>query len=338
VDQEAVRTERRLHDPLAVLHVQPHLPFLTPALAAMLSLRTTQEDAILYCFRAGERVTRATVYLTVHTPATVRDAWQQFLTPPLRSPDVPVFSLADARGVERPGALVRWKLDAELARCGPNDDERDLWLSYDHTLDLLVDAPYLTASVIESAVRSALPQSLPTLAARYAVVGEHTVPPGYADAVARYLSPALQADESPTREEYLRWRALADAVWRDELLPLEDVMAASRLIERPDHAIETEDVDREFDDEVLAGRVDHPGLPDRERRCVVTNEGDAWRPARDDAAWFAAIADPARLARDLAALLPEEARDARFPVATALQWLARHGVSLGIELAPSREG
>lgn len=173
----------------------------------------------------------------IYTPQGVLDEWSVFLSPPV-TPDLrPPFTLDE---MERVRMSTPGTVSAKLVSLDPMD-AMELGMEPERSLQILVNEGYLDTAVILAAISQALEIVDPDLARRYPMTWEHEIPEGYGDALLTHFRLQNSIYEASSRQAYVEARAVADAFWRDFLLPLEADVQHSRLLQVPEYVIEAQE-------------------------------------------------------------------------------------------------
>ena len=314
MDFTAIHTTR-IEEALAVVHCDPLYPYLPVSKAGALGIPAGEERAAIYVFRARETTSHLTLALGVHTPVSVRNAWRDFLTPPLAAQHHPVFTLDEARHVGDADGIISNAVDSLAYRARGKEDSD--WMRYDACLDILMNVPWVSHEAIFKAATAAC-GIYPGLLARYTLVPEFVPAPGYALAIADHQAEVIRSDETFDRQVYLEARAKADTIWRDRILPLLTLMDESRTMVRPNYLREQDEIE-EMDDAVLTGELP---LPAEEYARAQTEDAlPDFELTRRHAEMYSAISDPYALAIEISRLAGHARQDPLLPVESALRWL-----------------
>lgn len=212
---DIARTAHRLDEALCIATPLETVPFPSPAFRAMHSLSPDALAVQVGVYPSGVRLPVFTVQIDLHTPATLRDAWVQFLTPPLVEEMRPPFSVRDAAKV-RAGEMLVSPIDVKAFHFA-----------------VLVGAPNLTPDVALEAIRTVLHRRFPRLLTLCDLTWDAL--PSDREVEYRALADEVWASAYDVTDPdlFLERRAFYDEIQQDLVAPLLRERAAASLLEPP---------------------------------------------------------------------------------------------------------
>ena len=137
------------------------------------------------------------------------------------------------------------------------DEELD---QYDQVFVLLLPDLLITTDSARLAIRDVIEEHLPDLAMHGPVLDDYTVPPGFADIQLRYTAVEGKTYMAETREEYLKYAAMRDVIWIEEMAPAMAALNATRLLSDKEEREWREGDEEKYQDDILLGLVPLPSV------------------------------------------------------------------------------